>query len=222
MAAKTICVEQRFELLAKLGANTNWEVLSPSGVQALIDSPHNAGVRFTEFLRNGGRARAEPIRAWSTWKTIKLGTGIKDGAGFRRAIKSAKMKIDDLAAGDILDKPEFIVSKEPIELDLVLVTVAELGFKHSTAFYNICAEADKLGLGLCPAEAGPQLRLQYIDQPNDECVAIAMHPIWDSYSDLDVFSVGCDVCGGRWLRTCDGRPLSVWGPGHRLVFVRRK
>jgi len=219
MAAKTIHVDQRFELLAKLGANTNWDALDPSGVQALIDSPRDAGLQFTKFVRNGGKMKLER-KVFPTWKTIKLGTGLKKADDFRKAIKTAGMKIS-YWANDILGKPAFTVSETEQEVDLVVATPKELGFNGNTAYRDICNKAIELGLELCPAEVGPQLRRQYTDQPKDEWLVVAMELIAGSYGGLYVFRVGLDL-DGLWLDANLGHPDLVWHADRRFVFVRRK
>lgn len=218
MAAKAIGVDQRFELLAKLGANTNWDGLDSSGIQALIDSPHNAGLQFTEFLRNGGKVKFE-LKAFPTWKTIKLGTGLKTADDFRKAIEAAGMKIGDWGNG-FIGKPVFTASDTAMDVELVNVSVAELGFADGATLLDIQAKADKLGLDPCPAEVGPQLRLQYADQPKGEWLIIAMKPIAGSRGRLRVFRVGHDG-GGRWLDGY-GSPDYFWDGYGRFVFVRRK
>jgi hypothetical protein len=216
---KTIGVEQRFELLARLGANTNWDMLDPSGIQALIDKPGGPAREFTEFLRNGGKVKYE-LKAFPTWKTIKLGTGLKKADDFRKAIKAAGMKISD-CANDILGKPAFTASETEQEVDLVVATPKELGFNGNATYRDICNKAIELGFELCPAEVGPQLRKQYTDQPKDEWLVVAMEPITVSHGYLDVFRVGHDGAG-LWLGANLGGPDDVWRADDRFVFVRRK
>lgn len=218
MAARTISVEQRFELLARLGANVDWDSLDSSKIQVLIDKPGDPASEFTEFLRNGGRMKFE-LKDFPMWKTIKLGTGIKDAAGFRTAIGDAKMRIGDWA-NDILGMPAFKVSEVEQSIDLVLVTPKELGFKGNATYKDICAKAKELGLELCPNEVGLQLRLQYTDQPMNERVVVAMEPITGSDGDLDVFGVAHDD-DGRWLHADRGDPGYVWFPADRFVFRRK-
>lgn len=63
-------------------------------------------------------------------------------------------------AKDLMSKPEFTTSKEIKGLKLIQLTVAELGFPNGATTNEIYKRADKLGLDLCEAEVGPQLRLQ--------------------------------------------------------------
>jgi hypothetical protein len=156
--------------------------------------------------------------AEQVWKTITLGTGLKTADDFRKAIKEAGMKLGDWANG-ILGQPAFTAANVETEVDLVNVSAGELGFPHGAARRDIIAKALELGLQLCPAEVGPQLRLQYPDQPRGEWLIIAMQPITDSDGDPSVFDVGLDS-GGRWLDGVYGYPGRVWGGGSRFVFVR--
>lgn len=102
-------------------------------------------------------------------------------------------------------------------MDLVMVTVAELGFKKGARRDQIYERAKELELELCPPEVGPQLRLQYRDQPNGEWVLIGMEPIADSGGDLDVFSVERDD-SELWLDSDWGYPDDFWDADDRWVF----
>ncbi|MDZ7798600.1 MAG: hypothetical protein U5L76_03185 [Patescibacteria group bacterium] len=155
---------------------------------------------------------------FSVFKTIKLGN--KDTESLQRAIKNAGMKISDWSR-DIMSKPTFTLANSETTVELFTATVAELGFSGHTCFNNICTRIRELGYELCPAEVGPQLRLQYPDQPSNECLYIAMESITDSDGDLELFYVGHGAYG-RWLSTNCGLPDFVWSPDHRFVFVRSK
>ena len=120
-------------------------------------------------------------------------------------------------ADDILGKPAFTAATEATEIDLVKVTVAELGFKKGARRDQIYERAKELGLELCPPEVGPQLRLQYHDQPNGEWLFIGMKPIADSVGNLLVFSVERNALE-LWLDGVWSRPGGVWDPGSRWVF----
>lgn len=154
------------------------------------------------------------------FKTITLGV-YESGKAYRRALAKAGFTIDD-CANDILDKIQ--VSQTKVQLDLVILSVAELGFKEAArydAIYGydaIYAKAKELGLQLCPAEVGPTLRLTYSDQLRGEWLWIAMDPLPDSDGGLVVFGVA-HSSDGRGLRGDDGVSAYLWGPDGRFVFV---
>jgi hypothetical protein len=156
-------------------------------------------------------------REFAVWKTVKLGLH-KSPKDYRAAIKSAKMKIGDWG-DDILGR--IFCSQEEIDLDLVVMSVGDLGFKGSARYADICMKAVELGLELCPAEVGPALRLQYGDQPRDEWLRIAMEAIADRDGDRSIFYVERDS-DDLWLSAYGGHPGSVRDAGDRFVFVRRK
>ena len=173
------------------------------------------GVR--RFL--AGELVAKPVvRNWSAWKTIKLGTGFKNADDFRKTIKDCGMRIGDWA-NDIIGKPEFTVIARETEVDLVKVTVGDLGFKDGARRDQIYDRAKELGLEVCPSEVGPQLRLRYKDQPLNEWILIGMEPIRSSGGGLRVFHVvrGDD---GLWLDGDYGNPGYVWLAVAQWVFVR--
>ncbi|MBU3934678.1 hypothetical protein KKC00_01805 [Patescibacteria group bacterium] len=175
------------------------------------------GVR--RFL--AGELVVKPVQPeLKVFKTIKLGTGLKTADDFRKALKDNGFSIGDYA-NDILDKPAFTVATEEIELDLVVISVAELGFKNGATREQIYARAKELGLDICPAEVGPQLRLQYKDQPNNEWLVIAMEPIADSDGGLGLFNVRRHD-SALWLCGYYGYPDYVWYSARRFVFSRRK
>jgi hypothetical protein len=177
------------------------------------------GVNRTDF-RHLGRLAPEDFRLTPTFRTIKLGTGLKTADDFRDALKKDGYRIGDWA-NDIIGKPAFTASETETEVDLVVLTVAELGFKDGATRKDIYDRALERGLELCPSEVGPQLRLQYKDQPKGEWLVIAMEPITDSGGRLGVFYVGYDSVV-RWLFALYGRPDRVWDADNRFVFVRRK
>lgn len=155
--------------------------------------------------------------AFPVWKTIKLGTGLKTADDFRKTLKAGGHRIGDWG-NDILSKPDFKVSDKEAEIDLVIVSNVDLGFKEGACLRDTYKRALKLGLVLCPNEVGPQLRLQYTDQPMDEWLLIAMDSIKNSVGDLSVFDV-VRYDSGSWLFGDDGRPDDFWDSDDRFVFV---
>lgn len=176
------------------------------------------GMEGVKRFLSGELVVSAPIRVWKTWKTVKLGTGLKTADDFRKALKASGFKIGDWA-NDILGKPAFKAATKESELELVRVTVGELGFKNGATRQEIYQRAQELGLKICPNEVGPQLRLQYKDQPNDEWVIIAMEPITVSGGNLKLFGVwhGDD---GQWLGSDCGNPDDVWSAVRQFVFCK--
>lgn len=200
-------------------------------VQFLIESGYMADffagrwqeVNRTDF-RKLGRLAPEDFGVkpdFKTFRTLKLGTGIKDADGFRKALKKADCNIGDWG-NNILGKPAFKVAEAETEVELVVVSNAELGFENGATVKETYARAKELGLELCPNEVGPQLRLQYKDQPKGGWLLIAMEPITDSGGDLYVFYVERYGDGKQWLRGSFGHPDYRWHASSCWVFLRRK
>jgi hypothetical protein len=160
------------------------------------------------------------VAAIPTWKTVTVGT-YKGVDAVRAAVDAAPCPIvlGDWA-DEILGRPTFPFSRKPTELDLVLVSVADLGFgEQGAALRDIYARALASGLELCPAEAGPALRLSYLDQPAGEFLHLAMRPIARYSGELVDFILGN---GGTELMLIggDARPETTLPGIVRLVFVR--
>lgn len=160
-------------------------------------------------------------QAFAIWKTIQLGTGLNTADAFRGALNSGGLLIGSWA-DDLLSRPAFkkSVATRKTECDLVVVSVADLGFKNGATREQIYNRAQELGLELCPAEVGPQLRLQYKDQPAGEWLLIGMEPITVSDGELSVFDVGRDDDGHLWLNGSFGLPGFFGSGDDRWVFVR--
>lgn len=150
-------------------------------------------------------------------KTIKLGTH-KDVKVLQKALLDAGFKISDWG-NKIFNKIPLAVSE--MEATLHVATVKELTGKDIATNREINEAIRSKGYDLCPAEVGPQLRLQYPDQPKGGWLRIGMEPITDSDGGLNVFGVGHDSVG-RWLHGINGHPDIEWCGGNRFVFVSRK
>ena len=210
MTAKTYD-RQTAKFLAVVGENM--PELSGEVMQGWIQNPKAVQEALKKiFCPPGGNPQ------FKVWKTIKLGTDFKTADDFRKALKDGGFRISDWA-NDILGKSTFKVVAEETEIDLVVISVTELGFKKGATREDIYKRAQELGLEMCPPEVGPQLRLQYKDQPNGEWLIIGMEPITDSDDDLRVFDVGCND-SGLWLRSRWSGPGGFWHPDDRWVFVR--
>ena len=215
-----ITIDQSHSILATLAMNVNWEEVDFEGARLqdlVIRNPKEAGQQFTAFLKNGGRVVM--ANNFQIWKTIKLGT-CSSADVLSQALQVGDFRIGDRGK-DILGKPAFKVSPKETSIELVNISVAELGFKDGATRKDIYERAISLGLELCPNEVGPQLRLQYKDQPGGEWLRIAMEPIAGSNGDLYVFDVAL-IDGGLWVFGYYGNPGSFWYGLNRWVFARRK
>ena len=120
----------------------------------------------------GGKTTAEI----AIWQTATLGT-YKTIDALRDALDAKRIHIGD-RADEILGRSAFNLSKIRRDARLVVLAVSELGFEEEGASpVDIYARARQRGFELCPAELGPQLRLQYLNQPLGEFLHIAMAPI---------------------------------------------
>ncbi len=191
-------------------------------IEAMVNT--RGGMEGVERFLRGEMVVKLAERAFPVWKTIKLGNmgGMKIAADdFRVALTIGGFRIGDWA-NDLLGRPAFKTEAKEREVDLVVVSVAELGFPNGATRKDIYRRAKELGLELCPAEVGPQqLRLQYKDQPMNEWLLIGMEPITGSDGSPNVFGVahGGD---GSWLDSGYGRPGRLWHGSDRWVFVRGK
>ena len=182
--------------------------MSKEQKQGWIENPK----RLQQVLQVLAEIPSDP----KVWKRITIGTGLNTD-GLRQAMKDKGMRISDWA-NDILGKPAFSVATEKMDVDLVVVSVEDLGFKDGATLKDIYAAAKKRGLELCPNEVGPQLRLQYKDQPKDEWLLIGMESFTVSDGDLRVFHVAHDG-SVLWLYTFYDYPDGLWRSSGRFVFV---
>jgi hypothetical protein len=64
------------------------------------------------------------------------------------------------------------------DVKLAVLSAAELGVESDeSSLSDVYERARRVGLELCPAEVGLQLRLEYRNQPLGEALDIAMEPV---------------------------------------------
>jgi hypothetical protein len=165
-----------------------------------------------------GRATAKSADNTSIWKTITLGQ-LEDAVAVRAALASAHVRVGN-SAGNIVGQPAFTFTQRRKQLDLVVLTAAELGFDAPAAsLADIYARAAELGFELCPAEAAVQLRLEYRNQRVGEFLSVAMDPIADARGQPVSLSVA-NGGAGLLLFGGEGRADLAVPTSVRLVFVR--
>jgi hypothetical protein len=151
------------------------------------------------------------------WKTVKVGT-VQSKWDLYRALDAAHCELGD-AAEDMFAQPGFSVSPGKIETDLVSVALAQLGLARAS-LQDVYARAQKLGFALAAPEIGPQLRLQYYEQPCGEFLNIAMAPIETSDGKPKIFVVGNG--GAGLLLTGSDIGATEFHGAARFIFVRQR
>ena len=128
----------------------------------------------------------------------------------------------------------FTTSEIRYSLTTIELTACNLGFPQGATIADIYERARQLGLGLCPLELGPHLRLQYLDQ-SEGCwgkpdrrhqapygsIMIASEPLTED----DDFPKGFylrRIKGLLWLRGYRSRPQHVWEADDHFAFVEDK
>ena len=124
-------------------------------------------------------------------------------------------------AKDIMSKSEFTTLSEPTDIHLARAKVKDLGFTEPPTTTELFTRIKEVG-SLCPAEVGPHIRLADKDQLKGTGYWVAMEPITDSGGFPDVFSVGRDGDGERWLDAGYASPGGRWDLGGGVVFCLSK
>ena len=98
--------------------------------------------------------------------TITLGTH-RSGADLLDTLIERKCRVS-VWSRQALENPDFPVATEEIAIDIVVVSMLEMGFAEGefATLDTIYDRAKQMGLGTCPVETAVQLRLQFRDQPD--------------------------------------------------------
>jgi hypothetical protein len=151
------------------------------------------------------------------WRTITVGT-FANSFALLNALDAAGCGIGGLAE-EILARPAFNVGTQKTSVELFALSAAELGFQpDNVRLADVYARAQQLGFGLAAAEVGPQLRLQYFDQPMGEFL-IAMEPI-KTWKREPVILAVANGGAGLVLLGRDGSADAEIPVASRFLFVR--
>ena len=136
------------------------------------------------------------------------------------------------SAEQLLSSELFIVSGKEKRLLTVEITVGELGFAQGATLAEIFEKASMIGLGLCPVELGPYMRLQYPGQPEGflgkpvtqnrapyGSLTIAS-PILSEDDDFPKGFYLRKIEGVLWLRGYHASMDFVWNPEDKFVFLK--
>lgn len=133
-----------------------------------------------------------------------------------KALERAGHKVG-VRGRELLKQTPYADSRQ--ELRLTQATTAELGFPSGTSFAQIKSAILARGGKECPAEAGPALREQYIEQPMDEPLHVFMSPLRCTGGSTRIFLVGRNSAG-RWLRAVHMEPDDHCDADDIWVFLR--
>jgi hypothetical protein len=193
-------------------------------VVAFLYAPEaSAQCAAKDVLQNAATPRIATVVApsidnvWKIWRKITLGQFANTFA-LRNALDAAGCGIGDLAE-QILSRPSFALSAAKIDVDLVVVSGAELGTVTEPSLADIYAHTQAHGLALVPAEVGPLLRLEYLDQPIGEFLNVGMTPI-NTWAGEPVILTIANGGAGLILIGKDGSPNAKMSAMSRFLFVR--
>lgn len=136
------------------------------------------------------------------------------------------------AAERLFASEHFMISETRYAVTTVELTVRDLGLPQGATIAEIHARAETLGLGLCPLELGPHLRLQYLDQPEgywEQPVRQHQAPSGsititsEKLAEGDNFPKGFylrRIKGELWLRGYRSGPEHIWEPDDHFVFCQ--
>jgi hypothetical protein len=145
------------------------------------------------------------------FKTISLGN-YSSSKALTDAMTGRGMSASGRAQGVM---KTLTVSQVRTQIDLVVMSVGELGLPDFSKYPDIVASAKKRGLDLCPGEVGPQLRLQYTNQSEDETLRVAMEPVMSGFTPVPTVF----VLSGKSLLSAD--TSNPFDRNNLWVFVRR-
>lgn len=168
----------------------------------------------------GSQELIKSERDVATWKTITIGN-FADSLKLRNAMDSMGCNVGGQAA-EILARPTFILASHKTNMELAPVSPAQLGFtSDSVTLADVYARARNLGFELASAEVGPQLRIQYFDQPMGEFLIIGMEPI-KTWSGEPIILNVANGGAGLILIGQDGRAEGEIHVTSRIIFARSR
>lgn len=150
-------------------------------------------------------------------KRMECTIGGKTKDRLKQELRAKNITISEYAE-DMMDSRDFTTSETQERLDLIRLTVQDIGFPSGATTDQIYQRAQDLGLELCPAETGPNLRLQ---NSTPDWTLVAMKQITDRNGRPNVFSLDQHFHGLR-LSHYWAIPDRKWYPHSRFVFRLRK
>lgn len=154
-------------------------------------------------------------------KSFLLRSTVKLGGPQSISELNAALAINNWTLGDwartIMQR--VVLTATESELDIIVVTLSELGLDENARWHVVCRNAEEFGFQLCPAEAVLRLCAQGLDLQPGEDLLIGMAPLVDASNQPRIFEI-------HRLLFVDQKRLSahnINAPTYntdRIVFVR--
>src|SRR5262245_55423092 len=109
----------------------------------------NGAIAHEERIPKSSGINLNKPAHFQIWRKITLGT-YKGVDAYRRALDSAGIKIGD-AADEILGRPGLPYGTMKTDVELVLVSAADLGVETESSLADVYKRAGQVGLQPCPA-----------------------------------------------------------------------
>lgn len=151
---------------------------------------------------------------FTMWRLVKS-TVIKKQKELYKLLK-AKGCTKTFRTDDIVEKTKLTLQGK--EVPLYRVTVAELGLKFTSSYWEIREAAKQLGFELIPLELLVQLRLDYEDQPIDEVIFAGTKTFSFKGCRRAIFGIKHDHLGKRFC--IEDIKNSSFSPKTTFVFTR--
>lgn len=127
----------------------------------------------------------------------------------------------------IINHQSFKTSSVKEKVQIVEMSVGDLGFLDGATTSEVYQKAQEIGLRLCPAELGPHMRLQYIDTtqpidpPKGNWQSIAMKELCLEPDFPQGFYLRRRE-DGFWLRGYRASFDFLWKPSDRFIFLLKR
>jgi hypothetical protein len=160
------------------------------------------------------------IRSSFTWRTFRLG-GYSNSESLLRDMRATGCVSSGMTS-QLMQDPAFPLDSTERDVTFARITPKHFGYKDRVSRWRFVQDVAEAGFALCPAEAGPQIRRQYLDQMSGEVLEIVSESLGDPPS--YIFTVTSELVGSTRVRRLDTylvSPHQLLQPDTKLVFVCR-
>lgn len=133
-------------------------------------------------------------------------------------LRDASVSLNDYAH-ELFDDPGFQTAPHSLNVEVVAVSLADLGLTAGGTFDQIIERSEAHGLKACPLEVAPHLRLTYLDQPIGPYLTVASRELHPETEQPNGFYLR-HLDDGLWLRGYESGPENIYAPGFSdFVFL---